>query len=123
MFLVAGPSAYRCIPWPTPTPSRPILSTTPTLNHLDQSFKFENIKETTNKTTYTHFFVPKTSRPSNEAGPCPWWCYAELDNPPIASQLPTTLLTHSNHTIQHHSIVFAETRGSLPVLRTAGWPR
>ena len=51
------------------TPSILILS--PTLNHLDNSFKFENIKETTNENTTTHYSVPMLKRPSDEVGPSP----------------------------------------------------
>ena len=54
--------------WPAPTtPSIPIIS--PTLNHLDNSFKFESIKETTDENTTAHCSVPMLKRPSDEAGP------------------------------------------------------
>ena len=49
------------------TPSIPIIS--PTLNHLDNSSKFENIKETTDENTTAHCSVPMLKCPGDEAGP------------------------------------------------------
>ena len=68
LSLPVVPQLTAAIPWPTPTtPSIPILS--PTLNHLDNSFKVENIKETTKEITNAHCSVPMLKRPSNEAAP------------------------------------------------------
>ena len=55
------------LPMPTPTiPS--ILTRSPTLNHLNKTFNFENTKETTDKNTTAHCSVPMLKRPSDEAG-------------------------------------------------------
>ena len=74
--------------------------------HLDNSFKFENIKETTNENTTAHCSVPMLRRPSDEAGPSPWWCCAELAQPPwllppaAAVQSPTQLPTHPSSVLR-----------------------
>ena len=49
-----------------------MLTLSPILNHLDNSFKFENIKETSDENTTVHCSVPMLKRPSNEAGSSPW---------------------------------------------------
>ena len=77
LSLPVVPLLTGSIPWPTrTTPSIPILS--PNLNHLDHSFKFENIKQTPHETTMAQCSVPMLKRPSDEAGPS--HCCAELAN-------------------------------------------
>ena len=63
LLLAVFPLFTGATPSPSPTtPSMLILS--PTLNHLDNSFKFENIEETTEENTTAHCSVPmlKTSK-------------------------------------------------------------
>ena len=45
------------------------LIRSPALNHLNNSFKFENTKETTDKNTTAHCSVPILKCPGDEAGP------------------------------------------------------
>ena len=55
---------------PLPTLTTPsMLIRSLTLSHLNNSFKFEDIKETTDENTTAHSSVPMLKCPGDEVGP------------------------------------------------------